>query len=108
MTGEGEMEEAIPTTENSSNEAAAPSSVSAGDVSNKTIGVLVILTVIISILGTIVTFNEMQTAIEKGPPAQAKSFSAAGSSGGKVSLTIKERQEPVQGTGMVTLEILPS
>lgn len=95
------MEESIPTTENSSNEAAVPS---AGDVSNKTIVVLVVLTVIISILGTVVTFGEMDTVLKQAPQAPAMK-SSGGSQGAQVSLTITEK--PVQAGGMVTFEILP-
>jgi hypothetical protein len=98
------MEEAIPTTENSSNEAAAPS---AGDVSNKTIVVLVVLTVIISILGTLVVFGEIEGAMNQPQPTAAAKSLGGSSSGAQISLTIKEREEPVQGTGMITFEILP-
>ncbi len=76
----------------------------AEDISNKTIVVLVVLTVIISILGTVVVLDEV-SKIKTGPPQQAAT--ETGSSGqGKVELTLLER--PVSTTGHVTLEILPN
>ncbi|MBN2459020.1 hypothetical protein JXB28_01945 [Candidatus Woesearchaeota archaeon] len=103
------MEETIPNTQDSSNmqeapQAAAPST---GDVSNKTIVVLVVLTVIISILGTLVVFGEIEGVMNQPQPAAAKSLGAT-RPGAQVTLTIKENPKPVQGTGLVTLEILPS
>ncbi|KYK26884.1 hypothetical protein AYK26_07110 [Euryarchaeota archaeon SM23-78] len=74
------------------------------DISNKTIVVLVILTVIISILGTLVVLNEVNNL-------KAESFNTIGrgsSSSGRVSLEVIPREQPALGgsTGQVTLEIL--
>ena len=77
----------------------------ADDISNKTIVVLVILTVIISLLGTLIVMNEVSNMKFSG----SKGISSSGSSG-KVELTIlpaPEKSEPDSATGMVSLEILP-
>jgi hypothetical protein len=76
------------------------------DISNKTIVVLVILTVVISVLGAVVVFSEVGSI-------QLQSFhSHAGSesSTGKVSLEVLPRQptaEPTSTAGYVTLELKP-
>ena len=76
----------------------------AEDISNKTIVVLVILTVIISILGTVVVLNEVNHL--KIEPARVEARTSSSSSG-KVTFTIEERPEPVSSSGYVTFEILP-
>jgi hypothetical protein len=75
-----------------------------GDVSNKTIVVLVILTVIISVLGTAVVVMEV-TQIEV--PQKVSRTSA--SSEGTLSLTLVPQKEPQvsKSTGMISLEVLP-
>jgi len=70
------------------------------DISNKTIVVLVILTVIISILGTVVVLNEVSNMKFQGPATQKTS-----TSNGQVSFIITESKEPVSSTGLVTFEI---
>jgi len=76
----------------------------AEDISNKTIVVLVILTVIISILGAVVVLNEVSNL--KVP---VKTAITEGKSTGVVSLEILPREEPAMktSTGQVTLEIIP-
>ena len=78
----------------------------AEDISNKTIVVLVVLTVIISVLGTIVVLAEVQQ-FEAGmqPNVVGKSTSTA-----QVSLEVLPREEkPMSSTtGAVVLEILPN
>ncbi len=75
-----------------------------GDVSNKTIVVLVVLTVIISVLSTAVVWHEVNSVAI--PKQVAKSSSA---STGEVDLTIEPRKEPLSSssTAMVSLTILP-
>jgi len=78
----------------------------ATDISNKTIVVLVILTVLISVLGTFTVLGEVGAM-----KAQAmKTVHTGGSSSGQVSLTIVPEQpvlEPVASAGYITFEILP-
>lgn len=77
------------------------------DISNKTIIVLVVLTVIISILGTVVVLNEVSSA-RIVTPASPPTVSTSTKASGEVRLTVASR-EPVaqadQGTGYVTLTI---
>jgi hypothetical protein len=76
------------------------------DISNKTIVVLVVLTVIISVLGTVVVLGEVGSV--KAGPMQPNLASARGSSSqGQVSVTINERPKVVNAAGLVTLDILP-
>ena len=75
------------------------------DVSNKTIVVLVILTVIISILGTVVVLNEVGNMKIGSSPRVVSSGSA---SSGQVTLTIKESQPHMNAAGFVTFGLLPS
>ena len=77
---------------------------SASDISNKTIVVLVILTVIISILGTVVVLNEVSNF--RSPQSQP-TVRGGSSSQAQVTLTITEKKQPVSSSGLVTLEILP-
>ena len=78
-----------------------------GDISNKTIVVLVILTVLISVLGTLTVLMEVGGL-------QASNFREmprGGSSMGKVSLTIVPTEpaaEPSSASGYVSLEIIPT
>ena len=72
------------------------------DISNKTIVVLVILTVIISILGTLTVLSETSNIKAVGQPTI---MSKSSSSSGRVSLTIKEPEGPVHSAGYVTLEV---
>ena len=75
------------------------------DISNKTIVVLVVLTVIISILGTVVVLNEVTNAdFDEQPLQEAVTLSSAQ---GEVKLTILPKQQGDSATGHVTLEILP-
>ena len=78
----------------------------AEDISNKTIVVLVILTVVISILGTMVVWKEVDNARIVMPPktlSEGKSLSAQG----EVRLVVLESAEPKMdtATGQVTLVI---
>jgi hypothetical protein len=78
------------------------------DVSNKTIVVLVVLTVIISILSALVVMNEVQNInIGSGPRIENKNL--GGGNSGQVSFEIikKEPSIPSTGTGRVAFEILP-
>ena len=77
-----------------------------GDISNKTIVVLVILTVLISVLGTLVTLNEVSNIRLQSMHIRGGSSSSTG----KVSLGITPYShvaEPVNSAGHVTLEISP-
>ena len=78
----------------------------AEDISNKTIVVLVVLTVIISVLGTFVVLNEVSN-LEK--PNIRTVVRDETTQQGRVSLEILPREEPLTGsaTGKVTFEILP-
>ncbi len=73
-----------------------------GDISQKTIVVLVVLTVLISVLSTLVVLNEImgieQSGVQKGDPTRSESS-------GKVTLEIKPA--PPQTTGKVVLDIKP-
>jgi hypothetical protein len=72
-----------------------------GDISNKTIVVLVVLTVLISVLSTLVILNEI-TGLDKDAFARMQGGSS-GASTGKVEFEIKER--PSSTTGLVLFEI---
>ena len=76
-----------------------------GDVSNKTIVVLVILTVIISVLGTLVVLTEVNNI---KVPAQQPAQPVANTHQGYVMLSILPSPPPqgVQTTGHVTLSIV--
>jgi hypothetical protein len=73
------------------------------DISNKTIVVLVVLTVIISILSTLVVLNEIST-VKFDSVKQSKTQS---SSVGQVKLEIRPEPGQSQATGMVVLNIRP-
>jgi cell division protein FtsN len=73
-----------------------------GDVSNKTIVVLVILTVIISVLGTLVVLTEVNNI--KVPAQPAKTTTSAGAHG-YVMLNILPLAES-RATGHVTLTLV--
>ena len=82
-----------------------------GDISNKTIVVLVILTVLISVLGTLTVLNEVKTQAD----ALAKvTHKTSGTAVGQVSLTISgpapqtPKLEPTHSTGYVALTIVPT
>jgi hypothetical protein len=72
------------------------------DISNKTIVVLVILTVIISLIGTVVVVNEISNVKMQAPKTIEKTSS---SQMAQVSLGITKSPQPVVSTGLVTLEI---
>ena len=74
------------------------------DISNKTIVVLVILTVIISILGTVVVLNEVSNA--RIVVSQTPTASKGTTTQGQVSLTILPKPQVDTTTGQVTLTIL--
>ena len=79
-----------------------------GDISNKTIVVLVVLTVIISILSTLVVLNEVlnmnaDTFAQKSPSNSADAN--AKSQVGYVKLKINPEPENVQAVGYVTFRI---
>ena len=77
-----------------------------GDISNKTIVVLVVLTVIISVLGTVVVLNEVSNArivIPEQPPTASQE---TGVHQAKVSLTIAPKPQRDSATGKVTLTIV--
>jgi len=77
-----------------------------GDVSNKTIVVLVILTVLISVLGTFVVLGEVSNIRLQSMHIRGGSVGSTG----KVSLEIAASgpvAEPVNSAGYVTLEISP-
>ncbi len=73
------------------------------DISNKTIVVLVLLTVIISVLSTLVVLNEVTN------PSTSFSSQENTQSGGsaQVSLNIKPAPAVDSATGRVTLSIKP-
>lgn len=76
------------------------------DISNKTIVVLVILTVLISVLGTFTVLGEVGAMRSQA----MKAIHTGDSSSGQVSLTIVPEQpvpEPILSSGLVTFEILP-
>jgi hypothetical protein len=75
------------------------------DISNKTIVVLVILTVIISILGTLTVLSE--TGNIKGMSQQPAISKTSSSSSGQVSLGIVENKPlSSSSTGYVTIGIV--
>ncbi|MBU1321655.1 MAG: hypothetical protein KKF46_04820 [Nanoarchaeota archaeon] len=76
----------------------------ADDISNKTIVVLVVLTVIISVLGALVVTN----GIGKMDAGAQKPAVTTSSSQGKVSLTILPEPETTTANGMVTFTVLPN
>jgi len=77
----------------------------ADDISNKTIVVLVVLTVIISVLGALVVTNGIGN-LDDG--ASQEETVATSSSQGQVSLTILPEPESTTANGMVTFTILPN
>ena len=79
-----------------------------GDISNKTIVVLVILTVLISVLGTFTVLSAISNVNLQSLHTQPTS----GSTMGKVSVTIlgpgeKASTESLNSAGYVTLGIIP-
>ncbi len=77
----------------------------AEDISNKTIVVLVVLTVIISILGTAVVWDSVSKI--KVEPTKQNSVGENTRSGGEVSFRVLPKEEPVKGAGYVAFTILP-
>jgi hypothetical protein len=77
----------------------------AEDISNKTIVVLVVLTVLISILGTAVVWDSV--AKIKMESSKPKLSGDNPRTGGEVSFRVLPEQEPVEGTGYVAFTILP-
>jgi hypothetical protein len=73
-----------------------------GDISNKTIVVLVVLTVLISVLSTLVILNEVTNLNQDSIRPKVQGQSQGGASG-QVTMGIKER--PSSSTGQVTFEI---
>ncbi len=77
------------------------------DISNKTIVVLVVLTVLISILGTAVVWDSV-SKINAEPAAKKAVMSGDNTrSEGQVSFTVLPKQQPDEGTGYVAFTILP-
>jgi hypothetical protein len=77
-----------------------------GDISNKTIVVLVILTVVISVVGTLTVLREVSDTQARF----AKAVPTSSSGSGQVTLTIVPDQpvpEPVASAGYVTFNIVP-
>ena len=77
----------------------------AEDISNKTIVVLVILTVLISVLGTAVVWDSVSKI--KVDSSKSKVSGDNTRSGGEVSFRVLPKQEPSEGTGYVAFTILP-
>jgi hypothetical protein len=78
-----------------------------GDISNKTIVVLVILTVIISVLGTLTVLVEVSGM----QASNFKEIHRGGNSLSRVSLRVVPAEpaaEPSKASGYVALEILPT
>ena len=75
-----------------------------GDISNKTIVVLVVLTVLISVLSTLVILNEI-SSVNVSPASQGGQTSA--SSTGKLSLEVRPAPVHSSTTGQVILGITP-
>ena len=73
-----------------------------GDISQKTIVVLVVLTVLISVLSTLVVLNEIMGIENK----ELQKDTDKSESSGKVTLEVKPA--PPQLTGKVVLEIKPT
>lgn len=73
------------------------------DISRKTILVLVVLTVLVSALGTMTVLDSVERAQE---PVFMETPGSSNSVQGKVTLTIAQPAPPV--TGKVILELLPS
>lgn len=75
------------------------------DISNKTIVVLVVLTVIISVLGTFVVLNEVNNL--ESP--QVKTVATGKKAQGVVSFEVLpgEESKAMSATGQVVFEILP-
>ncbi len=73
------------------------------DISKNTLMVLVVLTIIISLLGTWTVANE---ATKVSSIRQADNDNSVAS--GKVSLSVSEPPQPVIATGKVTLNIINS
>ncbi len=70
------------------------------DVSKKTLLVLVILTIVISLLGTWTVINEANQAGARTQQSESTSTTT-----GKVSISIERPPQPVSTTGKVILEI---
>jgi signal transduction histidine kinase len=76
------------------------------DVSNKTIVVLVLLTVIISVLGTAIVLNEINSADLKSKPLSDSYVKTNNDNQGQVKLTILPEKQATGATGQVVLEIV--
>ncbi|MBN1792647.1 hypothetical protein JW826_03100 [Candidatus Woesearchaeota archaeon] len=74
------------------------------DISNRTIVVLVLLTVIISVLSTLVVLNEVYT-MKMGD--QKPVVTASPKNQGQISLEIKPQKSVSEATGRVAFEIKP-
>jgi len=78
------------------------------NLSKKTIVVLVILTVIISVIGNLVVMNEVSSI--KSAPSSQKTLAPAKNPlrpTGQVEITIQSPPQQDSATGMVSLTILP-
>ena len=73
------------------------------DISKNTLLVLVVLTIIISLLGTWTVINEATKLSTSG--AATRPVQSVDSTVGKVSIDIEKPIEPVQTTGQVILTI---
>jgi hypothetical protein len=76
----------------------------AHDVSKITILVLLVLTILVSVLGTLTVMNTISSPV----PSERKAAEAANSAGGYVSINIVRPQEPKisQATGQIALNIV--
>ena len=73
------------------------------DISKNTLLVLVVLTIVVSLLGTWTVINEAsKVRVAEGMADDNPS------STGKVSISVKEAPEPVGATGQVVLNIIDS
>jgi hypothetical protein len=77
-----------------------------GDVSNKTLVVLVVLTVIISILSTLVVLNEVFNVSPQTISQHASAGASKTSSTGIVQMQIKPDPIQTTNTGKVTMKII--
>ncbi len=75
------------------------------DISKNTVLVLVVLTIVISLLGTWTVINEASKFRAQNSGGSAVSPSG-GTAHGKVSITITRPPEPVSTTGKVVLNIV--
>ena len=73
------------------------------DISSKTIVVLVVLTVLVSLLSTLVVVNEVLN-LKAGSGGGQNTVAPQGPAQGKVSLEITRSPEP-PATGLVVMEI---